>query len=407
MAFFPISHTVSQYVDTSGDPYSGAVLKAYSSGTLNTVSMATDATGGTLAATITLNSDGYPSVSGTIVIPYIEEKYKLALYPTQAAADSDTGAIWTVDGVPISGDFLSATQTISTTTALDSSDNGNHIEMSGTITVTLPDIGVVGSGFVGTGRNAGSGVVTIDGDGAETINGDSSIYLYPGDFIMWISGSTNWSAEISRKKRISIYSGFHATANEDEIPLNGDSIAMTSGGSVNGAQYANVYAYLWDNLADGQAAVAGGRGASATADFTANKTITAPDYRDFTLVGVSAGGSITTVGDTAGASTVASTGSIGTSGSHTLTTSEIPSHSHGSGWGAVNTTGDDAYMNGSRSNTGSPTRSVTTEGGTPISQAETTSDGGGSGHTHTGGTYTGSASSVLQKSAGVYWYVNF
>ena len=393
MAFFPISHTAVQYVDTSGNTASGFVLKAYSSGTLTNISMATDSTGDTLAATIALDSDGYPAVSGTIIIPYIEEKYKLALYATQAAADADTGAIWTIDGVPISGDLFSVTQTISTTTALDSSDAGNHIEASGTITITLPDVDTVGSGFINTCRNAGSGIVTIDGDGAETINGDASLFLYPGDFVQWVSGSDNWSAGVSRKKRISIYSGFHATANLDEIPLNGDSIALTSGGSVNGAQYANVYAYLWDNLADGQAAVAGGRGASATADFTANKTITAPDYRDFALIGVSAGGSITTAGATAGATTVAATGTISVN-AVTLVQNNLPA--------SLNLGFPTANVDDSESN------NLASANATGVSsQTNTfTNSGGGQSFTPTG-SFSGTTSSVLQKSAGVYWYVNF
>jgi len=193
MALFPISHTVPQYVDTSGNPHSGAVLKAYSSGTLNTISMATDSTGDTTAATITLNADGYPAVSGTIIIPYINEKYKLALYATQAAADADTGPIWIPDGIPVSGDFLSVTRTITTTTALDSSDNFTHINASGTITITLPDIDIVGSGFVFTGYNAGSGVVTWDGNGAETLNGSATLAHAAGQSGMFISGATNWS----------------------------------------------------------------------------------------------------------------------------------------------------------------------------------------------------------------------
>ena len=196
MAFFPISHAAVQYVDTNGDAFSGAVLKAYSSGTLTNINMATDSTGATTAATITLDSDGYPAVSGTIIIPYIDEKYKLGLYPTQAAADSDTGSIWLIDAVPISGDLLSVTQSISTTTSLDSSDDGNHVVATGTITITLPAVTVVGTGFVVSIRNAGTGLVTIDGNGAETINGSTTLVLFPGDSCIFTSSSTEtdeWS----------------------------------------------------------------------------------------------------------------------------------------------------------------------------------------------------------------------
>ena len=99
MAFLPITHTLPQYVDLNGDPYSGAVLKAYSKGTSTNINFATDNTGATLVASIALNASGYPEVSGSQVLPHLEEDYKLSLYPTQAAADADTGAIWTIDNI--------------------------------------------------------------------------------------------------------------------------------------------------------------------------------------------------------------------------------------------------------------------------------------------------------------------
>jgi len=101
MAWNPIAKTAPQYVDTNGDPYSGAVLKAYKSGTSTNISLATDNTGGTTASSVALNADGYPVVSGNIIIPHVDQPYKLMLYPTQAAADSDTGEIWSIDGLSI------------------------------------------------------------------------------------------------------------------------------------------------------------------------------------------------------------------------------------------------------------------------------------------------------------------
>lgn len=194
MTWFPISGTGVQYVDTNGDPYSGAVLKAYSSGTTTNINMATDSSGGTQVSSIALNATGYPEVSATVVIPHIEEKYKLSLYPTQAAADSDTGAIWTQDNMTVSIAFGSSTQEISTSTALDSSDANTHIEASGTITITLPDIDVVGEGYVFSIRNAGVGVITLDGNGSETINDDLTQTIAVGAGGVVISGSTDWAA---------------------------------------------------------------------------------------------------------------------------------------------------------------------------------------------------------------------
>ncbi len=99
--WFPISFTVPQYEDSAGVPYSGAVLKAYAAGTSTPILMATDFTGGTTVGSIALNADGFPVVSSNVVIPHVSENMKLALYPTQAAADTDTGAIWNPDNIQV------------------------------------------------------------------------------------------------------------------------------------------------------------------------------------------------------------------------------------------------------------------------------------------------------------------
>lgn len=101
MTWYPISFIPPQTVDVNGAPYSGAVLKAYAAGTSTPILMATDSTGATTAGTFTLNSYGYPAQAGAVIIPHVEENYKLALYPNQAAADADSGAVYTYDDVQI------------------------------------------------------------------------------------------------------------------------------------------------------------------------------------------------------------------------------------------------------------------------------------------------------------------
>lgn len=100
MAWIPIAAYAPQWVDSNGDPYSGAVLKSYLTGTTTNTNFATDSTGATQVTDIVLNANGYPAVSGSIVIPHTDQTtVKIALYPTQTAADADTGAIWSMDGV--------------------------------------------------------------------------------------------------------------------------------------------------------------------------------------------------------------------------------------------------------------------------------------------------------------------
>ena len=60
MGYQPIARTVPQYVETTGVPYSGAVLKAYEAGTTTVIPIATDGTGTTLASSVQLNASGFP-----------------------------------------------------------------------------------------------------------------------------------------------------------------------------------------------------------------------------------------------------------------------------------------------------------------------------------------------------------
>lgn len=79
------------------------------------------------------------------------------------------------------------------------------------------------------------------------------------------------------------------------------------------ADTATLFDLLWNNWADAQAAVSGGRGATSSADFAANKTIAIPDFKSRTSVGKSASGTLSTLGGTVGEET------------HALSASEIPS----------------------------------------------------------------------------------
>lgn len=99
--WYPIAYIPPQYEASDGTPYSGAVLKAYAEGTTTVINMATSYTGATTATSFALNSAGYPVSSGNVIIPHVSENYKLALYPTQAAADANSGAIWSYDNIQI------------------------------------------------------------------------------------------------------------------------------------------------------------------------------------------------------------------------------------------------------------------------------------------------------------------
>lgn len=108
MTWYPIAFLPPQIENTAGVPYSGAVLKAYAAGTNTNIPMATDYTGVTTTNSMVLNAAGNPTQGGAVVIPHLQQNYKLALYPTQAAANLDSGPIWTVDQIQIAASTNSA-----------------------------------------------------------------------------------------------------------------------------------------------------------------------------------------------------------------------------------------------------------------------------------------------------------
>lgn len=198
MAWLPISLTVPQYVDSNGDPASGFVLKAYEAGTSTNTPFSTDSTGGTQATSIALNSDGYPEVSGNIVIPHIDQSYKLSLYPTQAAADSDSGATWSIDNLtPVSNiGFANDVNSQTVTYSLQGSDEGKLIMFTGAGGVELDLLAVAdsGEGFTFLVENNTSSTVTIDPDGSEQINDAASLVLQDGESAIVVCTGSAWRA---------------------------------------------------------------------------------------------------------------------------------------------------------------------------------------------------------------------
>ncbi|HZP76568.1 MAG TPA: hypothetical protein VFB45_10530 [Pseudolabrys sp.] len=92
-----------------------------------------------------------------------------------------------------------------------------------------------------------------------------------------------------------------------------------------------LFTFLWQTYADAVCPVVGGRGVSAAADWTANKQITLPDKRGFLPAGLDDMGSSTAgrfagVPFSSGGATTA--GASGGEATHTLSSVEIPAHTH-------------------------------------------------------------------------------
>ena len=102
---------------------------------------------------------------------------------------TDETATFTGDVTTGGGRVRSVTSVSATHTAAAGEDI--IIATANTFTVTLPAIGQTGRTF--TIKNAGSGTVTVDGDGAETIDGAATQALAQYDSITVVDNSSDWS----------------------------------------------------------------------------------------------------------------------------------------------------------------------------------------------------------------------
>jgi hypothetical protein len=110
------------------------------------------------------------------------------------------------------------------------------------------------------------------------------------------------------------------TSKDDWVIMNDGTIGSASSGASNraNADTEDLFTLIWNNVSDTDAPVSSGRGASASADFSANKTITLPKSLGRILSGAGNGSGLTTrdLGSTTGVET------------HTLTLDETPNHTH-------------------------------------------------------------------------------
>lgn len=98
------------------------------------------------------------------------------------------------------------------------------------------------------------------------------------------------------------------------------------------ANAVNLFSWLWTNFSNSQCPVSGGRGASAAADFAANKTITLLDWRGRGFIGTDGMGNGTS-GRLAGvpitSGSVTAPGSLIGENLHALILAELAAHNHG------------------------------------------------------------------------------
>lgn len=324
--------------------------------------------------------------------PYSYSKYDKVYYSgvtyqslENSNTDTPPSSKWIID-FPVGNGIYGGTSggsanayTLATTIPLGSLTTGqyftfvpNAINTSSTVTLNVNSIGAVNLKI--------EGLFTIPLY-ALKVNMPITVYYDGTNFIVQNLGDTTGD----------VMAWGSSTVKPGWLFLDG---TTSIGSPTSGATYANnasegLYYFLWNNVLDAEAPVAGGRGANAAADFAANKKMTLPTARDKSPFGVGSS-PITTPFGTSGNFTVASAGTVGTTGATTLNTTQIPSHTHGI---LMYQNIPDAGVH--------PASSSNTQLGTGITE----STGGGGSHTHTGGAFAGSATSVLHPVFGVYWII--
>lgn len=169
----------------------------------------------------------------------------------------------------------------------------------------------------------------------------------------------------------------------------------------------DLFVYLWTQ--DSTLSVSGGRGGSAASDWAANKRITLPDYRERALVGLAdMGNSASSLlsGNTvdSGETTITLGATLGT-GTHTLTTAQLPSHLHAAGTLLMpNHTHD---ISNTRDDVDSATGTHIANTANNTSQQTIATDGSGTASItgSTANTGSGSAHPNAQPSVLVTWYL--
>jgi microcystin-dependent protein len=150
------------------------------------------------------------------------------------------------------------------------------------------------------------------------------------------------------------------------VRCNGRTIGSASSGATERANpdCEDLFTYIWTNYANGQAAVSTGRGASAAADWSSNKTIALPDHRGASLVGFDDMGN--SAASLLGSAPVVSgsgilAGSIIGANTHTLTVVQLPGHTHT--FSATTAAGGAHTHTGTTASNGAHTHTGTTDSG--------------------------------------------
>lgn len=175
-------------LDANVNPVRLGKLYTYEAGTLTPKDTYTDASG--LIANenpVNLDAEGYPDSGGLWLG---SGAYKFIL------KDADGAEVWPVPLDNITGDaentFGQDVVALDSNTVVTTVYENSLLVCTAALTLSLLSLDEADTGFVFSVRNDSAGLVTIDPDAAETINGNATLLLSPGQAIIVVSGPTGW-----------------------------------------------------------------------------------------------------------------------------------------------------------------------------------------------------------------------
>ena len=176
---------VYQAFDDNGDPLAGGFLYTYEAGTSTPKATYMDSSG----APISQNTNPVElDASGMANVWLGDGGYKFIL------KDANLNTIFTVDNIGGTNDtaFGASVNAISTNTVINVTYANSVNICTGSPTLSLLTNASAGEGFYFSVKNQGSGVVTLDPDGGETIDGQSTKSIGPNQSALIISNGTQW-----------------------------------------------------------------------------------------------------------------------------------------------------------------------------------------------------------------------
>lgn len=127
--------------------------------------------------------------------------------------------------------------------SVGATERGTFFICTNTITVTLPAAADAGTGFPIMVFNNGTGIVTVDGDASETINGNTTVDIYPGDYALITSSGAAWSGitptAVTAGTFTPTYSGFSSAPVGDWSYFLRNNTVWVRAGGVGGTSNAN------------------------------------------------------------------------------------------------------------------------------------------------------------------------